>query len=125
MILTRAYWPNSEWRTRTDKVLGHPRLYGVAMEFNPDDFGKRNEVDFIHNVLAAGKTAFFLLPFRQVAGNPTEKQIISFIQYLKSHTSLTDNRIRFVLARYDQPHLPIVGATNSIDSALKAAQRLK
>ena len=72
IILTRAYWPNTEWRSKTDAVLHHPKLYGVAMEFNPHDFGKRNEVDFIHNVLAAGKTAFFLLPFINVAGNPTE-----------------------------------------------------
>ena len=71
IILTRAYWPNTDWRRNTDKVLGHPKLYGVAMEFNPDDFGKRSEVDFIHSVLGAGKTAFFLLPFRQVAGNPS------------------------------------------------------
>lgn len=95
------------------------------MEFNPDDFGKRSEVDFIHNVLAAGKTVFFLLPFRHVAGNPTEKQITSFIEYLKSHTSLTDNRIRFVLARYDKPPIPISGTTNSIYAVLKAAQKLK
>ena len=45
------------------------------MEFNPHDFGKRNEVDFIKNVLAAGKTAFFLLPFVDVECYPTESQI--------------------------------------------------
>ena len=31
VILTRAYWPNSDWRKNTDKVLSHPKLYGVAM----------------------------------------------------------------------------------------------
>jgi hypothetical protein len=41
------------------------------MEFNPSDFGKRSEVDFINSVLAAGKTVFFLLPFIQVANYPT------------------------------------------------------
>lgn len=41
------------------------------MEFNPDDFGKRSEVDFIHSVTGAGKAAIFLLPFRQRAGDPT------------------------------------------------------
>jgi len=30
-----------------------------------------------------------------------------------------------VLARYDQPHIPILGSSNSIYSALKAAQRLR
>lgn len=79
IILTRAYWPDSDWRRNTDRVLTHPKLYGVAMEFNPHDFGKRNEVDFIHNVLAAGKSAFFLLPFKNIAGNPSERQITQFI----------------------------------------------
>lgn len=124
--MTRAYWPDSDWRRNTDKVLSHPKLYGVAMEFNPNDFGKRNEVDFIHNVLAAGKSAFFLLPFKNVAGYPTERQITQFIEYLKANkVNMTDNRIRFVLARYDLPHLPIYGATNSIFSALVAAEKLK
>lgn len=92
------------------------------MEFNPHDFGKRNEVDFIHNVLAAGKSAFFLLPFKNVAGNPTERQITQFIEYLRNNkVNMADNRIRFVLARYDQPPIPIYGATNSIFSALRAA----
>lgn len=96
------------------------------MQFNPDDFGKRSEVDFIHSVLGAGKTAFFLLPFRQVAGNPSQRQITQFIQLLKnSGVNMADNRIRFVLARYDNPHVAITGPSNSIDSALKAAQRMK
>jgi hypothetical protein len=38
---------------------------------------------------------------------------------------MADNRIRFVLARYDNPHVAITGPSNSIDSALKAAQRMK
>lgn len=31
VILTRAYWPDSDWKNNTDKVLNHPKLYGVAM----------------------------------------------------------------------------------------------
>ena len=83
-------------------------------------------MDFIHNVLAAGKTAFFLLPFRQKAGYPTERQITQFIEYLKTNkVAMGDSRIKFVLARYDKPYIPITGSSNSIDSALKAAQKLK
>ena len=75
---------------------------------------------------AAGKVAIFLLPFIQVAGFPTEKQITNFIQYLKSNgVNLGDSRIWFALARYDKPYIPISGSTNSIDSALKAAQKLR
>lgn len=61
-----------------------------------------------------------------VAGNPTERQISGFINWLMSNgVNMSDNRIRFVLARYDKPFIPIPGSTNSIDSALKAAQKLK
>lgn len=42
IILTRAYWNGSDWKNNTDKVLHHPKLIGVAMEFNPSDFGKRS-----------------------------------------------------------------------------------
>lgn len=126
IILTRGYWKNSEWRTNTDKVLGHPKLYGVAIEFNPNDFGNHEEIDYIHNVLAAGKTAFFLLPFVHKNNYPTESQITNLINYYKSHgINMSENRIRLVLARYDQPHIPILGSSNSIYSALKAAQKLR
>jgi hypothetical protein len=77
-------------------------------------------------MLAHGKTAMFLLPFLQVANYPAERQITNFINYLKSNgVNLGDNRILFNLARYDKPYVPIAGASNSIDAALKAAQRLR
>jgi hypothetical protein len=38
---------------------------------------------------------------------------------------MSENRIRFVLARYDKPYIPVVGASNSIYTALNAATRLK
>lgn len=53
IILTRAYWPNSAWRRKVQAVLSHPSLFGVAMEFNPSDYGKRNEGDFVNEVLFA------------------------------------------------------------------------
>jgi hypothetical protein len=31
VILTRAFWPGSEWRSRVVEVLSHPSLIGVAM----------------------------------------------------------------------------------------------
>ena len=30
IILTRAYWPGSQWRTRVESVLHHEKLFGVA-----------------------------------------------------------------------------------------------
>ena len=51
---------------------------------------------------------FFLLPFINVARNPTERQITQFIEYLKANkVNMSHNRIRFVLARYDKPYIPI------------------
>jgi hypothetical protein len=38
---------------------------------------------------------------------------------------MSDNRIKFVIARYDKPYISITGPSNSIDSALKAAQKMK
>lgn len=75
---------------------------------------------------AAGKVAIFLLPFIQVANFPTEKQITNFIQYLKTNgVNLGDSKLWFALARYDKPYIPITGSSNSIDSALKAAQKMR
>lgn len=57
----------------------------------------------------------FLLPFINVANYPTERQITNFIQYLKSNgINMSNNKLMFVLARYDKPYIPIVGSTNSI-----------
>eukprot|EP01126_Amoeba_proteus_P057019 TRINITY_DN7232_c0_g1_i3.p1 TRINITY_DN7232_c0_g1~~TRINITY_DN7232_c0_g1_i3.p1 ORF type:complete len:144 (+),score=21.85 TRINITY_DN7232_c0_g1_i3:467-898(+) len=125
IILTRAFWPNSEWRTKVEAVLGHPYLYGVAMEFNPSDYGKRNEGDFVKIVLEAGKSPFFLLPFL-VTPTPTEVVIQEAIDnFIAQGADMSDPRVRVVLARYDQPHVPIAGPTNSIESALARAKSMQ
>ena len=122
IILTRAFWPGSDWRTKVEAVLSHPLLYGVAMEFNPSDYGKRDEPTFVQEVLAAGKFPFFLLPF-VFYSVPTETSMLQFLQFLqKSGSPLHDTRIHFVLARYNPLHIPIAGTTNSIASALAVAQ---
>ena len=111
IILTRAFWPNSAWRTKVVEVLDHPLLYGVAMEFNPNDYGKRFEGEFVKTVLAAGKSAFFLLPFSAAPqfsnGTYTTEDVIgdavhSFATLAKaSAATLDDERVHIVLARYD------------------------
>lgn len=122
IILTRAFWPNSEWRTNVEAVLGHPYLYGVAMEFNPNDFGLRSEEDFVNEVLGKGKSPFFLLPFKSVS-TPTEQVMTNMLRGLvQKGAQISDSRVHFVLARYDQPFLPISGSSNSIASALTAAK---
>lgn len=127
IILTRAYWPSSEWKTNVEKVLSHPLLYGVAMEFNPGDYGKRNEGDFAKAVLAAGKSPFFLLPFKGDAGLPAAETRIknAIINFASQGVDLKDPRVHIVLARYDQPHLPIAGSTNSIEAVLRQVLHLK
>jgi hypothetical protein len=122
-ILTRAYWPGSPWRTRVEAVLGNPRMAGCAMEFNPSDFGKRNEDDFVKALLAAGKTPIFLLPFLPNSANkdPSETIMTNFLDWLAARgVDLGDDRIVFSLANYDAPGLPYGGKTRSIQSAIAA-----
>jgi hypothetical protein len=121
ITLTRAYWPGTDWRTSIEAILGNPHLLGVAMEFNPDDFGKRNEDDFVRELLSRGKWPIFLLPFRTWSSS-TEEIMKQFFQWFASRgVSLNDDRIIFTLANYDSPPLPVVGQSNSIESALRAS----
>jgi len=56
----------------------------------------------------------------------TEQNIINSIGYLKSkHVNLKDDRIHFVIARYDNPHINVVGPTNTVQSAISTAWNLK
>ena len=56
----------------TQAVLNCSALGGVAMEFNPGDHnvGKRGELAFVRELLAAGKQPFFLMPPGQHADSP-------------------------------------------------------
>jgi hypothetical protein len=123
IILTRAFWPGSQWRTGVESVLNHPKLYGVAMEFNPDDIGKRSEADFVKEVTAAGKTAFFLWPYRYVSNETTETVMDTAIRTLISAgTPMHSDQVSVVIARYDLPHVQVYGSVNTIQSALKTAK---
>lgn len=128
IILTRAYWPRSPWRTNVEAVLDHPKLYGVAMEFNPSDAGKRYEDDFVNEVLQHGKSPFFLLPFLQSApdGKPAEQTIEAAIDTFRSMgAKMADPRVHVVLARYSKPYLPIKGNSNSIEAAFSKAKQMQ
>ena len=123
IILTRAYWPNSEWRNKIEAVLKHPYLYGVAIEFNPNDWGKRYEHEFVNDVTSHGKAAFLLWPTKEVANYPSENQWRDAMQYLKNNgANLQSPLTHFVVSRYDLPHLPVSGNSNSVHSALNAAR---
>jgi hypothetical protein len=118
VTLTRAFWPGSDWRTRVEATLFNTHLLGVAMEFNPDDYGKRNEDDFVTVLLAHGKQPIFLLPFR-VWPNSTEAIMGQFFAWLGERgANISDDRVVFALANYDTPPLPVLGAQNSIESAI-------
>jgi hypothetical protein len=127
IVLTRAFWPGSPWRTNVEAVLGHPKLYGVAMEFNPSDAGKRYEGEFVNEVLAHGKTPFFLLPFANSApgGAPAEKTIETAIDTFSAMgAKMADPRVHVVLARYSTPPFPVQGSTNSIEAAFAKAKQM-
>ena len=128
IILTRDFHAGSEWRSGVEAVLSHPFLYGVAMEFNPSNYGQRCEGDFVDTVLGANRSPFFLLPFLgpSYAGPVAEDRIRQALTNFKSQTKNMDRpEVRVVLARYDPPHLPIAGPTNSIEAALQVAKQMQ
>lgn len=126
IILTRAYWPNSDWRTKVEAVLSHPYLYGVALEYNPDDWGKRYEHEFVNDITSHGKSAFLLWPTKVVSNYPSENQWIDAMRYLKNNgANLQSPLTHFVVARYNLPYLPVSGNKNSIHSALNVARNFQ
>lgn len=125
LALTRAYWPGSDWEKYCRNILTHPHLGGIAMEYNPQDTGLRSEDHFVNELLAYGRKPFFLWPLRY-NGVTTEQNIIDSINWLWSHgVNLNDDRIHFVIARYDNPHVAVVGPTNTVQSAMNAAMTMK
>eukprot|EP00658_Telonema_sp_P-2_P062308 TRINITY_DN50974_c0_g1_i3.p1 TRINITY_DN50974_c0_g1~~TRINITY_DN50974_c0_g1_i3.p1 ORF type:complete len:199 (+),score=42.61 TRINITY_DN50974_c0_g1_i3:182-778(+) len=134
VILTRAYWPGSEWRSGVLAVLNDTGLGGVAMEFNPGDFGKRNEKDFVADVLAAGKKPFFLLS--PGADGHTQEQDVSdaLESYIATGVDMASEDTYVVIARYGsatpQPCPAsnpgcVYGAHNSVAAALRVALQIR
>jgi hypothetical protein len=134
VILTRAYWPGSDWKTGVTKVLNNSNLAGVAMEFNPGDFGKRNEDDFVRDMLAAEKMPFFLFS-PGADGHSQEDDVKDAItSYIKAGIPMHNDNVHVVIARYGsatpQPCPStnpgcVYGATNSVAAALREALKLK
>ncbi len=153
-ILTRAYWPSSPWSTRVQAVLTNPHLGGVAMEYNPNDYGKRSEQIFVKEILAAGKKAIFLWPLTpnnvSVETNVFDA-ISSFAQSCSNHTpptapcgpgygcacgmDMASDNVWIVIARYGLPHGAacggadnsecVFGRSNSMVAATNQALRLR
>lgn len=126
LALTRAYWPGSDWETYCKQVLSHPYLGGIAMEYNPNETGLRSEDHFVNELLNKyGKKPFFLWPLIYNS-KTTEQNIRDSINWLWNHgVNLNDDRIHIVIARYDNPHIPVVGASNTVQSAINAAMTMK
>ena len=124
ILLTRAW--TGDWKTKVESVLGHPMLYAVAMELNPLDATTRADIaPFIIDVIKAGHAAYILLPFRTAQGN-SEEVITKIVQQIKNGGApIGSSLVHLVVARYDQPHLPIIGPTNTIQSAFLAALGLR
>ena len=123
LALTRAYWENTPWRSKVETILDNPNLYGVVMEFAPNDLTDRNQAAFINAVLAKGHSPMLLLPFQSNTSILPEKALDELITFLlKTGANITDQRVVIVLARYDQPFVPIQGTTGSIAAALKVAK---
>ena len=130
VILTRAFWPNSRWRTGVTDVLNNTRLGGVAMEFSPGDYGKRNEKDFVVDILAAKKRPFFLFS-PGADGRSQEDNVANALSYFNATgVPLHSDDVYVVIARYGsatpQP-CPVsnpgcvYGDRNSVAAALRVA----
>ena len=130
VILTRAFWPHSRWRTGVTAVLNNTHVGGVAMEFNPGEYGKRNEMDFVVDVLAARKRPFFL--FSPVTdGRTQEDDVAQALSYYRAAgVPLHSDDVYVVIARYGsatpQPCPTsnpscVYGDRNSVAAALRAA----
>ena len=80
---------------------------------------------FIIDVIKARHAAYILLPFRTAQGN-SEEVITKIVQQIKNGGApIGSSLVHLVVARYDQPHLPIIGPTNTIQSAFLAALGLR
>ena len=130
-ILTRAYWPNSPWRTRVEAVLNQTALGGVAMEYGPGDYGKRFEEDYVNAMLAAKKKAIFLWPLQPAANQTCEGNVGDAIRsFVAGGADMASDDVWIVIARYGLPHGAackdcVFGAKNSLVAAVRAAQRLQ
>jgi hypothetical protein len=121
LALTRAYWAGTPWRDRVQTILQNPNIYGVVMEFAPNDLTDRSQAAFINDVLAAGHSPVLLLPFQTVVAPETAlNNLIDFL--LRTGANIADPRVVLVLARYDQPFVPIQGSSASIAAALHVAK---
>ena len=121
LALTRAYWSGTAWNDRVRAILGNPNLYGVAMEFAPNDETDRSQANFINDVLAAGHSPLLLLPFQ--SGSAPEAALNSLIDFLlRTGAKIADARVVLVLARYDHPYVPVEGSSGSIAAALQVAK---
>jgi hypothetical protein len=126
LALTRAYWPGSDWEQYCRAILPHPYLGGIAMEYNPNDYGLRSEDHFVSDLLYVySRNPFFLWPL-VYNSKPTEVNIREAINWMWSKgVNMNDNRIHLVIARYDNPHIPVMGSTNSVQSAINAALSMR
>jgi hypothetical protein len=79
----------------------------------------------VDTVLAAGKSPFFLLPFLRT--HPVAEVAIRLaLENFSNQTArMADPRVRVVLARYDMPHLPIAGSSDSLAAALAVAKKMQ
>jgi hypothetical protein len=86
---------------------------------------RRWQGDFVDTVLAAGKSPFFLLPFLRTRPVAEVAIRLALENFSNQTARMADPRVRVVLARYDMPHLPIAGSSDSLAAALAVAKKMQ
>eukprot|EP00128_Syssomonas_multiformis_P010169 Colp12_sorted_trinity150504_noHs@26500 len=118
IILTRAYWPGSQWRARTDHALANAKVSGVAIEYNPEKYDQRNAIDLMNHALSLKKRVFLLWPVVFNKQTVLQNIVDAITQFRNSGAPMHSPEVVVVLARYDQPHVPWFGSGNSVLQAL-------
>ena len=113
-------------RIFVEETLSNRKLLGVVMDTPEDlDYGSLNEDDFAAELLASNKRPIFRMPFMTPNAKKftSEEQVQSFGDFLRSSSkfNLSDDRIVLLIANYASPPLNVIGPTNSVESALRAA----
>jgi len=122
---TSDFLPGSS-RISVEETLSNRKLLGVVMDTPEDlDYGSLNEDDFAAELLASNKWPIFRMPFITPNAKKltSEEQVRSFGDFLRSSSkfNLSDDRIVLLIANYASPPLNVIGPTNSVESALRAA----
>ena len=122
---TSDFLPGST-RLAVEQTFSNPNLLGVVLDTPTDlNWGSLNEDDFAAELLASNKWPIFRMPFMTPNAKKltSEQQVQSFGEYLQASSkfNVSDDRVVLLISNYASPPLQVLGSTNTVESALRAA----